>query len=102
MLGELEASATINRPDPDGPEDNKELIDTSVVNVKDLSVLTPDESKTCLVDRLSLALKSGQDLLIQGSSSSGKTSLMRVLANLWPTFSGHFRFGVQPYFMPQV
>jgi ABC-type uncharacterized transport system fused permease/ATPase subunit len=74
-----------------------------VLNINNVSVLTPDDKKTCLVNQLNLTLEKNQNLLISGQSSSGKTSLLRILADLWPTSSGKVTFldtsGI--YFMPQ-
>ena len=74
--------------------------DEHIFKIENLSVFTPNDSKICLVENLSFDLKKGQNLLINGPSSSGKTSLMRVLANLWPKSSGFCHIKV-PFFMPQ-
>ena len=72
------------------------------LKVTKLSVFKPDETQTCLVEDLNLELSKKKNLLIIGRSSSGKTSLMRVMANLWPKISGKFQLqSNHPYFMPQ-
>ena len=64
-------------------------------------MFTPDGSQTCLVDNLRFNLQKNVNLLINGPSSSGKTSLMRVMANLWPRQSGTCFSKENPYYMPQ-
>ncbi|MCW2511550.1 MAG: multidrug transporter ATP-binding protein [Mycobacterium sp.] len=41
-----------------------------------------------LVDPLSLLLEAGESLLITGTSGTGKTTLMRSLAEMWPATTG--------------
>ncbi|CAK8694193.1 unnamed protein product [Clavelina lepadiformis] len=41
-----------------------------------------------LVEHLTLTLKAGKNVLITGATGSGKTSLLRVLAGIWPSHSG--------------
>lgn len=43
----------------------------------------------CLVQGLSLAVRPGQHLLVTGPNTSGKSSLFRVLGDLWPLRSGY-------------
>ena len=71
--------------------------------VEKLSVLTPekDSPKLCLIENLSLGLEKGQNLLISGQSSSGKTSLMRVVAGLWNKSAGMSSLLESSMFLPQ-
>ena len=80
------------------------LPESTSLKITKLSVFKPDESDTlssCLVENLNIELGTKHNLLINGKSSSGKTSLMRVLAHLWPKTSGTFQINFTPYFMPQ-
>ena len=59
-----------------------------------------------LISDLSLTVRRGRSLLVTGSSSRGKTSLLRVLRGLWLPAAGCVRRAVLPgprhvFFMPQ-
>ena len=82
------------------------LPDSTSMKITKLSVFKPNEedasdTSSCLIENLSMELGTKHNLLINGKSSSGKTSLMRVLAHLWPKTSGTFQINFNPYFMPQ-
>ena len=84
------------------------LPESTSLKITKLSVFKPDDelvdesdASSCLVENLNLELETKHNLLINGKSSSGKTSLMRVLAHLWPKTSGTFQINFTPYFMPQ-
>jgi vitamin B12/bleomycin/antimicrobial peptide transport system ATP-binding/permease protein len=57
------------------------------VVVRDLTVTTPDGET--LVRDLSLELGRSESLLVTGRSGTGKTTLLRSLADLWPYADGH-------------
>ena len=85
------------------------LPESTSLKITKLSVFKPDDevvdesdASSCLVENLNLELGAKHNLLINGKSSSGKTSLMRVLAHLWPKTSGTFQINFTPYFMPQI
>jgi putative ATP-binding cassette transporter len=58
-----------------------------MVSLDKLTVRTPDGSKT-LVNDLSFELRRNQSLLIMGASGTGKSSVLRTIAGLWPIGSG--------------
>jgi vitamin B12/bleomycin/antimicrobial peptide transport system ATP-binding/permease protein len=57
------------------------------VSLNKLTVRTPDGMKT-LVNDLSFELRRNQSLLIMGASGTGKSSVLRTIAGLWPIGSG--------------
>ncbi len=59
------------------------------LELDDVEVRTPDGAR--LVDPLDVRLDSGDSLVITGSSGTGKTTLLRSLAQLWPFTSGTLR-----------
>ena len=61
--------------------------DSLTVNLNTLTVRTPDGSKI-LVNDLSFELRRNQSLLIMGASGTGKSSVLRTIAGLWPIGSG--------------
>jgi putative ATP-binding cassette transporter len=56
------------------------------LGIRDFDVLLPDGRP--LLTGLELALPPGASLLVRGPSGTGKTSLLRSLAGLWPYASG--------------
>ena len=60
--------------------------DNTVIRINSLDVVTPNGSTT-LISNLSFDLVRSKSLLVTGRSSSGKTSLLRVIKGLWPSNS---------------
>jgi len=58
-----------------------------IFSCDDLTIKTPDLQRT-LVSGLTVKLKPSSNLLIVGSSGSGKSSLLRTIAGLWDGGSG--------------
>lgn len=85
------------------PTVNTEDSGGTIVELEDIEVRTPDGTQ--LVSPLDLRLESGDGLVITGSSGTGKTSLLRSLAQLWPYASGTMRYpttGHETMFLSQL
>jgi putative ATP-binding cassette transporter len=90
-------------------EGDHQLDETSTkVKLNKLTVLTPDGTKLLAKD-LCFELTTKQSLIIMGASGSGKSSIMRTIAGLWPCGPGslerpalnHLMFLPQrPYMVP--
>ncbi|XP_076313471.1 lysosomal cobalamin transporter ABCD4-like isoform X2 [Tachypleus tridentatus] len=66
----------------------------------------PPNGNTPLVEQLTFSVVKGTNIVVMGASSSGKTSLLRVLKNLWPISDGSLQCIVtftpsQVLFLPQ-
>lgn len=60
-----------------------------VVEFADVEVRTPDGTQ--LIDPIDLRLETGDTLAVTGVSGTGKTTLLRSLAQLWPYTTGTLR-----------
>ncbi len=78
-IDEMRAAAGIDRAETDQPG----------VEVKDLAVDVPDGRR--LFERLSLVFHPRTSVLITGATGSGKSSLMRSIAGIWPFGAGLIR-----------
>ncbi|MCX6876596.1 MAG: ABC transporter ATP-binding protein/permease [Verrucomicrobia bacterium] len=84
-------------------ESHQQLDETSTnVKLDKLTVLTPDGAKVLATD-LSFALRANQSLMIMGASGSGKSSILRTIAGLWPGGPGSLERPAlnQLMFLPQ-
>ncbi|AFM17506.1 ABC-type uncharacterized transport system, permease and ATPase component [Mycolicibacterium chubuense NBB4] len=62
------------------------------VTLENVEVRTPDGTR--LVDPVNLRLEPGECLMITGESGTGKTTLLRSLAQLWPFTSGRLTYPI--------
>lgn len=58
------------------------------VKLDKLTICTPGKQKI-LVNELTFDLKRNQSLIIMGASGTGKSSVLRTIAGLWPGACGH-------------
>ncbi len=61
--------------------------DSRMVKLDKLTICTPGRGKI-LVKELSFELRANQSLIIMGASGTGKSSVLRTIAGLWPGASG--------------
>ena len=66
---------------------NKPEENSRIVKLDELTICTPVVMKT-LVEKLSFELRADQSLIIMGASGTGKSSVLRTIAGLWPGASG--------------
>jgi len=73
-----------------------------VLGVNQLTLWTPRTERVLIRD-LNFSLREGQNLMIVGSSGTGKSSLLRCIAGLWNTGEGTIELPSKEhvYFLPQ-
>ncbi|XP_033735733.1 ATP-binding cassette sub-family D member 4-like isoform X2 [Pecten maximus] len=71
----------------DGVSFGRIQMNEKALTVQDLTY-GPPESHVILCRNLSFQLESGVNTLVKGDSGCGKSSLLRVIAGLWPTVTG--------------
>jgi putative ATP-binding cassette transporter len=69
------------------------------VRLRDVTMTLPDG--TTLLDGLDLTLTAGHSVVITGRTGSGKSTLFRVLAGIWPFGHGTVEIPPKSFFVPQ-
>ena len=75
------------------------IANSDTLKAADVSVALPNG--TLLLAHTPLLAHPGDRILLQGPSGSGKSSLFRTLAGIWPYASGHVHLPVDAMFVPQ-
>jgi putative ATP-binding cassette transporter len=71
----------------------------ATVRLKDITMLLPDGSK--LLEGADLTFTPGHSVVITGRTGSGKSTLFRVLAGIWPFGHGAIEVPPNAFFLPQ-
>ncbi|MFL5256915.1 MAG: ABC transporter ATP-binding protein/permease [Rhodopila sp.] len=69
------------------------------VRMRDVTMSLPDGSK--LLEGADLTLTAGHSIVITGRTGSGKSTLFRVLAGIWPFGKGLVQIPPKSFFLPQ-
>jgi putative ATP-binding cassette transporter len=69
------------------------------VRLQDVTMTLPDGTK--LLDGADLTLSAGHSMVITGRTGSGKSTLFRVLAGIWPFGHGRVELPPNSFFLPQ-
>uniref|UniRef100_A0A914ZKA1 ABC transporter domain-containing protein n=2 Tax=Parascaris univalens TaxID=6257 RepID=A0A914ZKA1_PARUN len=65
----------------------------------DVTYTLPNDPASILVKGLNLTVRRGENLIITGPSGVGKSSLLRVIANLWNVSSGFLQQNIRNQFI---
>ena len=72
---------------------------SGVVRLTDITMSLPDG--TTLLDHANLTFTAGHSVVIAGRTGSGKSTLFRVLAGIWPFGHGEVAVPPRSFFLPQ-
>ncbi len=70
-----------------------------VVQLRDVTMNLPNGTE--LLDHADLTLTAGHSIMITGRTGSGKSTLFRVLAGIWPFGKGEVEVPPNSFFLPQ-
>src|SRR5258708_35750869 len=89
------------RGDGDGRIDRGETDGDVILSLRDLSVTLDDG--TAVVGEAEVAIEPGERLLVAGESGTGKSTLVRAIAGLWPWGGGSINLHPDPrlFMLPQ-
>ncbi|VDN33529.1 unnamed protein product [Cylicostephanus goldi] len=78
------------------------IIQDNVIRFEHVPLVTPNGD--VLIDDLNLVVPSGTNVLVCGPNGCGKSSLFRVLGELWPLFGGTLTKPAKGklFYVPQV
>ncbi|CAE8635527.1 unnamed protein product [Polarella glacialis] len=98
LSGLLEVLEELGGEDIQGQGSNSGSKDLSI-SFEGVDLVTP--TGVCLAKEINFELPAGQSMMITGPNSSGKTSLFRVLAGMWPVWKGRVRCPPEVMLVPQ-